>query len=118
MTGSAGHVEAAAGRWANLTLVEQMANVGSEVERAIRAHEAGRVTRFDHALARALELFDLTATDARWRGPRRREILRAREEFCRLFFDPDVPPASADGLRRYFLQFATAARRATRHSTA
>ena len=117
MAGSAGHVEAAAGRWATLTLVEQMAHIGSEVERAIRAHEAGRAQRFDHALARALDLFDLTATDARWSGHRRREILRAREEFCRLFVDPDVPPASADGLRRYCLHFATAARRTTHHST-
>lgn len=116
--GGAGHVEAAAGRWASLSLVEQMAHVGSEVERAIRAHEAGRSTRFDHALARALELFDLTAVDARWRGPRRREILRAREEFCRLFFDPEVAPASGTGLRRYFLQFATAARRARPRPTA
>jgi hypothetical protein len=60
---------------------------------------------------RALELFDLTATDARWRGARRREILRAREEFCRLFHATDVAPASAEGLRRYFVAFAVAARR-------
>lgn len=100
-----------AGRWGEFTFVEQMANVGSEVERAIRAHEAGKPERFDRALERALELFDLTATDDRWRGPRRRETLRAREEFCRLFFDPDPPAGSADGLRRYFLAFAVAARR-------
>jgi hypothetical protein len=98
-------------RWHALTLVEQLAHVGSEVERAIRAYDANNRARFDGALARALELFDLTATDDRWRGPRRREILRAREEFCRLFFDENVPPDSAHGLRRYFLAFATAARR-------
>jgi hypothetical protein len=101
----------AADRWATLSLVEQMGNVGSEVQRAIRAHESGRRDRFDGALARALELFDLTATDERWRGHRRRGILRAREEFCRLFFDPTVPPSSAAGLNRYFLAFASAARR-------
>jgi hypothetical protein len=98
-------------RWSRLTLMEQLAHVGSEVERAIRAHEAARQSRFDSALARALELFDLTASDDRWRGARRREILRAREEFCRLFFDETVSPTSADGLRRYFLAFAVAARR-------
>ncbi|HET9332869.1 MAG TPA: hypothetical protein VFQ21_04735 [Gemmatimonadota bacterium] len=98
------------GRWRTLTIHEQMGNIGSEVERAIRAHQAGRQDRFDRALDRALELFDLTAADDRWRGPRRREILRAREEFCRLFFDPDPPAGSADGLKRYFLAFATAAR--------
>lgn len=97
-------------RWSTFTLMEQLAHVGSEVERAIRAHESGKTSRFDSALARALELFDLTATDARWRGARRREILRAREEFCRLFFDETVPPTSAQGIRRYFLAFAVAAR--------
>lgn len=106
------HAEAAR-RWGTFTLMEQLAHVGSEVERAIRAHEKANGARFDAALARALELFDLTAADARWRGPRRREILRAREEFCRLFFDENVPLDSARGLRRYFLQFAVAARSRT-----
>lgn len=101
----------AAARWPTLELVEQLANVGSEVERAIRAHANGNLTRWEYAQARALELFDLTATDARWRRARRREILRAREEFCRLFHATDVAPTSAEGLRRYFLAFAIAARR-------
>lgn len=106
------HTNLAQGRWQELSLVEQMAHVGSEVERAIRAHEKGRTDRFESALGRALELFDLTAVDDRWRGPRRREVLRAREEFCRLFFADDVPAGSADGLKEYFLQFAVAARSA------
>lgn len=96
--------------WGTLTLLEQMAHIGSEVERSIRAHESGRKERLEKALDRALELFDLTATDERWRGPRRREILRAREEVCRLFFDDDVWTGSCRGLRDYFLSFAVAAR--------
>lgn len=107
-----GHQGLAAGRWHTLTLLEQLANVGSEVDRAIQAHASGRAARRDAALGRALELFDLTAADARWRGPRRREVLRAREEFCRLFFADDVPAGSAASLSRYFLWFAVAARRA------
>lgn len=105
------HAELAAGRWRTLSLAEQLANVGSEVERAIRAREAGRADRFEHAEARALELFDLTARDDRWRGARRREILRVREEFCRLFHGDDPPSDSARGLQKYFLQFAALARR-------
>ncbi len=58
-----------------------------------------------------LELFDLTANDPRWRGHRRREVLRAREQFCRVFFDEGVEAGLADYLRKYFLQFAVAARR-------
>ncbi|MXW17148.1 MAG: hypothetical protein F4123_13865 [Gemmatimonadetes bacterium] len=104
------HKRAAAGAWAHLELIEQLGNVGTEVDRTIRAHEAGRTSRFDSALERALELFDLTASDPRWHGHRCQEILRAREEFCRLFFDPDVPSGSAEGLRRYFFGFGHAAR--------
>jgi hypothetical protein len=100
-----------AGRWRTLTLAEQLGNVGSEVDRAIRAWEAQRSDRFERALERALELIDLTVADERWRGHRRREILRAREEFCRLFFDQHRPPDSARGLSRYFLQFGVLARR-------
>ncbi len=104
------HVGLAAGRWAALSLAEQLGNVGTEVDRAVAAWEAERTDRFNRALARALELFDLTAGDARWRGPRRREILRAREEFCRLFFDEDVASGAARTLREYFLRFALLAR--------
>jgi hypothetical protein len=108
------HTGLAAGRWAALTLAEQLANVGSEVDRAISAWAARRSDRFDRALARALELFDLTARDDRWRGHRRREILRSREEFCRLFFDDDPQPVAARTLSAYFLRFAVLARRQVR----
>jgi hypothetical protein len=94
-----------------MTIVEQLAHVGSEVDRAIRAHAAGKEARRDLAIERALELFDLTATDQRWQGSRRRETLRAREEFCRLFFGDVMPAGSPASLQKYFLHFAVAARR-------
>lgn len=109
MTVAPGHSSAEL-QWTRFSLVEQLANAGSEVERAVRARQEGNETRFQNALGRALSLLDLTAADDRWRGPRRREVLRAREEVVRLFFDPTVPPDSAGGLRRYFLAFAVAAR--------
>lgn len=108
----AGHAELATGRWGTLSLPEQLANVGSEVDRAFAARRAGRSDRFERALARALELFDLTAADQRWRGPRLREILRAREEFCGILFGTAAAPADAGGLSAYLLQFAKL-RRAT-----
>jgi hypothetical protein len=109
MTSPAGH-SAAGVRWERFSLVEQLANVGSEVERTIRAHRAGNTERFDSALGRALSLFDLTAADPRWAGHRRREVLRSREEFCRLFFEENPSAESAAGLQRYFLAFGVAAR--------
>src|SRR4029077_1485336 len=94
------HASLPAGRWRTLTLMEQLGNVGSEVDRAIRAHAAAKTERFDHALERALELFDLTATDPRWKIHQRREILRAREQFCRVFYDDTAEPDLADYLRK------------------
>jgi hypothetical protein len=93
-----------------MPIAEQLAHVGSEAERALRANDAHNTPRRDLALDRALELFDLTAGDARWRGPRRREVLRAREEFCACVL-ADRPPPAAASLRRYFLTFAVLARR-------
>ena len=105
------HAGLATGGWAALSLAEQLANVGSEVDRAIAAWAAQRSDRLDRALARALELFDLTVRDDRWRGHRRGEILRWREAFCRLFFDPESPVGDAAGVSAFFLRFAVLARR-------
>ena len=113
MTAPAGHAGLAAGRWRTLSLLEQMANIGSEVDRVFRAAEQGRTERRDQALNRALELFDLTANDGRWRGSRRREVLRARESFCGAVFADDLSRADRESLSRYFLHFAVAARRTT-----
>jgi hypothetical protein len=114
MTHTPAHESLAAGRWQTLSLMEQLGNVGSEVDRAIRARAQGRADRLERALDRALELFDLTASDARWKLHQRREILRAREQFCRIFFDETAEPDLANYLSKYFLQFAVAARRQRR----
>lgn len=108
------HKDLASGRWHTLTLVEQMGNIGSEVHRAFRARERRDAPRAELAFARALELFDLSAGDARWHGARRREQRRARELFCGAFLaEPGDACATDDAgfLDRYFLQFAVAARR-------
>lgn len=104
------HEGLSAGRWATLSLAEQLGNVGSEVDRAVRAWVRGDRDRFERAFDRALELFDLTMADPRWRGRRLREIARSREEFCRLFFGDDDSWRLVRGLQDYFLHFALAAR--------
>ena len=105
------HTTLGLGRWGQMSVVEQMANVGSEVERAIRAHERGNPERFEHAFERALELFDLTVADGRWGGCRLRELARAREEFRALFYGDEGACPSVARVRSYYLQFAVAARR-------
>lgn len=103
------HKELAAGRWYKFTLFEQLGNIGSEVIRARRA-QGTDAARFQSAVDRALELFDLTLADPRWRG-RLREIGRAREVFCDAVYGGKEYNSSLSDLQRYFDHFAIAARR-------
>jgi len=105
------HVGLAAGRWQTLTLAEQLGNIGSEVGRAIRAGERDDPQRFEGALGRALELFDLTMADPRWRGHRLREIARAREVTCDFLVGENEYGSTAASLDAWFLHYAFAARR-------
>lgn len=104
------HPSLAAGRWHELTLMEQLANIGSEVGRATRAKSQDNEQRLAGALDRALELFDLTLADNRWRDGCR-EITRAREIVCDFLVGDNEYGSTAESLDRYFLPFAMAARR-------
>ncbi|MCL5885393.1 MAG: hypothetical protein ACYC47_07395 [Desulfobacteria bacterium] len=105
------HRELAAGRWRELTFMEQMANIGSEVERAIRWKEKGRTEVCMRALERALELLDMTVDDRKNRS-RLKEVMRVREALAdHFFFDNEY--ASTDlSWQRYFHPFAWGARAA------
>ncbi len=101
------HQTLASGRWRRLSLLEQLGNIGSEVSRALRWKE--RDTKlFFGAIERALELFDLTLDDSRWKG-RRWEIARAREVFLDAVSGGTEYKSSLEDLVRYFDQFAYAA---------
>ena len=102
------HQELAQGRWFKLSFFEQMANVGSEVGRAINWRAKNSVNS-QLAFERALELLDLTLDDSRWKG-RRWEIARAREIFLDAVLGGKEYKSSLADLVRYFDQFAYAAR--------
>lgn len=90
--------------------MEQLGNIGSEVGRARRAKSQGSEQRFAGALDRALELFDLTLADGRWRR-RLKEIARACEVVFDFLVGDNEYSSTAESLDRYFLPFAMAARR-------
>lgn len=103
------HKEFAEGRWFTLSLMEQMGNIGSEVSRA--SMWQGKDEKiFLNAVERALELFDFTIADERWRGARRLEIVRAREVFVDAIYGGKEYKSSLESLNKYFLPFAYAAR--------
>ncbi len=107
MTSEFKHQSLAAGRWHSFSLADQLGNIGSEVGRAIKAR--GDQKRYEGAIHRALELFDLTLSDPRWRK-RLKEIGRAREVFCDAAYGSHEYNTTLEDLDRYFLYFALAAR--------
>jgi hypothetical protein len=98
------HKELAAGKWSKLPLVEQLANIGSEVSRAGK-WQGKDEDIFWGAVKRALELFDLTLEDQRWRG-RLKEIARVREIFCDAVLGGREYKSKLEDLDRYFFNFA------------
>lgn len=103
------HQNLAQGKWFTLTLAQQLGNIGSDLDRALRWKQKGHARLFSSAAARTLELLDLTLADRRLNSPRRKEIARLRDEVCRELFVSNNVNESSHGLQRYFLSMATMA---------
>jgi hypothetical protein len=111
MTGTI-HKALASGRWFTFSLEEQLANVGSEVIRAISWRQRGDQEHFERAFERMLELLDLTISDIRWRKPGRlKELTRLREVLCDFFKGGNTYHTTPKFLEDYFYHFSIAARR-------
>lgn len=104
------HETLAAGRWQTFSLAEQLGNIGSEVSRALNWREKKDEEKSFNALARGLELFDLTLIDPRWRG-RLKELARSREVVCDFLVGDNQYGSTPQTLLGYFDAFAIAARR-------
>jgi hypothetical protein len=106
------HRQLAEGRWKNLTFVEQMANIGSEVERSLNWQKKNNASYLKQAFERALELIDLTLDDAR-NIARLKELARLREAIVDYFAGANQFSSNEMSWRKYFTHFAFAARRNT-----
>lgn len=94
--------------WFSLTFFEQMANIGSEVERTIAWQDKNQLYS-QQAFERALELLDLTIADSK-NQRRLKELTRVREALVDYFFS-DNQFASTNRLwQSYFYPFNWAAR--------
>jgi hypothetical protein len=98
----------AAGRWKKLSFFAQMANIGSEVERAIQWQSKNKeYSRI--AFERALELMDLTLADVK-NKQRLKELVRAREVLVDYFFGENIYASSDKLWHNYFYPFNYASR--------
>lgn len=104
------HKDLASGRWQELSFVEQMANIGSEVERAIKWKNKNNAQYCQMAFERALELLDLTI-DGKKDINCLRELLRLREVLADYFAFDNIYGSSDEKWHNYFYAFSFAARR-------
>jgi hypothetical protein len=95
-------------RWPEYNLMQQLANVGSEVERALNWKEKCNSAYTDLAFERALELLDYT-TEGMNDFYRLRELKRLREVLVDYFEGQNIYRSSPASFRNYFYGFNYAA---------
>ena len=98
------------GRWQQMSICEQMANIGSEISRALNWQKKGNKEFCQKAACRALELLDLTLDSVR-SFPRIKEVARLREVVVDYFFGSNQFSSSEVLWRRYFDHFNYALRK-------
>ncbi len=98
------HKDLASGRWFKLSLVEQLANVGVDIERTIKWRNKGELEMSKKSFECALELIDLTIADPKNRK-RLKEVVRAREMLVDHFVYDNEYNTTDKEWQDYFFQF-------------
>lgn len=96
-------------RWNQLSIFEQMANIGAEVGRAINWRNKKNKEMSKNALYRALELIDFTVDDKKNINSLK-EILRMRELLVDYFIGNNIYHSTNQSWEKYFYPFNFAAR--------
>lgn len=99
----------ASGRWFELSFVEQMANIGSEVERAISWRNRNK-DYSNIAVNRALELLSLSIKDEK-NILRLTELTKVYKNIKDYFYGKNVFKSNDLLWQKYFYNFAFAARK-------
>ena len=103
------HATQAAGKWFELSLFEQLGNVGSEVGRARKWQNKNQKV-FENCFARAHELLMLTIADPRW-IEQAGELCRVKEVLCDAYCGGALYNSDFVSLEKYFNHFAVAAQK-------
>jgi hypothetical protein len=96
-------------KWFQLSSIEQMANIGAEVGRAINWKKKGEKNLSLNALFRALDLIDASVADEKNKN-RLKEFLRTKEILVDYFVGKNIYQTSASQLEKYFYYFNLALR--------
>lgn len=101
------HKDLAKGRWQKMPFLEQMANIGSEVYRAINWRDKGDQEYAQSAFIRSLELFDLTK-ESKLTYSQYKELCRTRETWVDYFAYENIYDSKKEDFNNYFMQLTIA----------
>ncbi|MCB9790493.1 hypothetical protein H6764_00525 [Candidatus Nomurabacteria bacterium] len=87
--------------WNKKPFLEQMANIGSEVHRAINWKERGNLEYAQAAFVRSLELFDISKDSPLTRG-QFKELCRTRELWVDFFAYENLYSSNSLFFKKYF----------------
>ncbi len=100
------HKKQAEGEWTKKSFLEQMANIGSEVYRAVSWREKNKEYS-NMAFNRSLELFDLTKS-SKLTYPQYKELTRMREIWVDFFKYDNQYNSTREGINKYFMYLTVA----------
>lgn len=92
------------GRWFELSLVEQLANVGCDIDRAIRWKNREEEVYSHDALKRAFDLLFLTIKDPK-NKKRLKEVMRVKELLLDYFMGNNEYSSSDEMWHKYFMDY-------------
>lgn len=98
------HQKLASGGWKKLNFFEQMANIGSEVERAIIWKNKNNDLYSQKAIERAFELLNLTIASQQ-KQRKLKELTRLREVLVDYFFGQNQYSSTNKLWQKYFYVF-------------
>ena len=97
-------------QWQNLSTVNQLGNIGSEISRAQHWRQKNDLNNSEAALTRALDLVNLTLSDKKNFG-RAHELARLKEVVADLLAKTNIYNVSFSDLSSVLMNFAILARK-------
>ena len=104
------HKNLANGQWFELSILEQLANIGTEVNRALKWKNKNNPTYSENSFMRALELLSLSLDDPKNKGAKLKELCRLYEVLGDYFVGDNEYKSSPENLEKYFYPFNYAVR--------
>src|SRR5471030_1696986 len=103
------HKDLTPDHWFSFSTMEQLANVGCDIERTIQWRTQGDLENSKQAFERALELLDFTIADPKNWGGSRKELVRVREILIDYFLYDNEYSFTDEFWQQYFFDFNYAA---------